>query len=295
MSYLFHPITIEAIRTCISSNDRGEIFRQFEKNGFTEPCYGKSESSDYAAFYLDLIDWGSAEQSRRAIQAIQALLYYVSPEKNNGQISDAWIKLAEKFKRDGWTLYDDGMLEEDFLDLDAIIDYLDGISDVMAIRLAVGRIKRMSGEPYLQIGAARELVEMTSKIILKEIINGRYVSDLEEKFPKAFGKQPGFEDLIKAVHYSLGLGQKKLIVGATCDEELDRQKKFNQIHDCLCKIAVGLNWMRNKGCGSGHGHVNVAKGVYERHGRLAVNAATVWCLFIADTFIDFTIMVGAKP
>jgi hypothetical protein len=111
-------------------------------------------------------------------------------------------------------------------------------------------------------------MESTAKVALLE--TGR----AEESIPKAdFGK------LINEVSDALGLRPDK------ARDLPDSRQAIRQVLAGARQIAVGLAEFRNS-FGTGHGPARTRTGLTQRHARLALNAATLWCELILDTLAD---------
>lgn len=142
------------------------------------------------------------------------------------------------------------------------------LRDPTAIKEHLDRLQRSAyDDPALAIGVAKELVESTAKIVLAE--RGLLVSN-KEKFPA----------LVSKAQRALDLHPSSAHAGP------DRTDAVKRILGSLVSVTEGLDELRNRGYGTGHGPAGKRVGLRPRHARLAVNTAVTWCNFMLDTLAD---------
>jgi hypothetical protein len=147
---------------------------------------------------------------------------------------------------------------------------LTGLTDPSGIRAELERIRRaLPDDPAGAIGAAKQLVEATAKVVLTE---RRLPVAVDAKVP----------ELVKAAQQALQLHPSSILPGP------DSSDAVKKILGGVSSIAVGVAELRNRGYGSGHGQASTPAGLSPRHAHLAVNAAITWCHLLLDTLADPT-------
>jgi hypothetical protein len=145
---------------------------------------------------------------------------------------------------------------------------LKNIGDASAIRQQLTRIQHaIIDDPALAIGSAKELIESTAKVILKE--RGLPVDDKAD-----------LPALVRDAQQALGLHPSAVTPGP------DGSDAVKKILGAVSSIAAGLAELRNRGYGTGHGQAQAPSGLGDRHAHLAVNAAFTWCQLMLDTLAD---------
>ncbi|WP_410596140.1 abortive infection family protein [Amycolatopsis sp. lyj-23] len=129
------------------------------------------------------------------------------------------------------------------------------------------RHRTLPEDPAGAIGAAKQLVEATAKVVLHE--RGLPVDD-----------NATVSDLVKAAQQALRLHPSAVQPGP------DGADALKKILGGASTIAIGLADLRNRGYGTGHGQAQAPAGLGARHARLAVSAATTWCQPLLDTLAD---------
>ncbi len=124
-----------------------------------------------------------------------------------------------------------------------------------------------SEDPAQAIGSAKELIESTAKVVLRE--RGHTLTGKEE-----------VPELVKATQESLLIHPTQAAGGP------DKAPPVRRILGAASTVATGVAELRNAGFGTGHGQESVRDGLRRRHARLAVNAAKLWCEFVLDTLAD---------
>lgn len=142
---------------------------------------------------------------------------------------------------------------------------LSALGDASAVREQLARLdSTVAADPRAAVSAAKDLVESTAKLVLRE-------RGIE------FGQSDKLPKLVAAAQRSLGLDPRAL-----ADE-----KALRSLLGSLIALTQGLAELRNDG-GTGHGRESVPMWVQPRHARLAATSATAWCDFILETLADPT-------
>lgn len=208
--------------------------------------------------YEDSVDWTRADQVARAIRVFESAILDTPDEY--------LIRLRRALAQDGWEIDDNRRIRR----VDSPLRELSGIKglkDPGGILDAFHRAELLIDQnPAGVVGASKELIEATAKTILSELGEAADskadIPDLVAKVQKRLGLHPaGLEGPSAAVAAS-----KKILGGAS-------------------QIALGVNELRNKGGGAGHGQ-HAAPRLSPRHARLALNAARTWCELVLDTYTD---------
>lgn len=209
--------------------------------------------------YLDGVDWTDPAQVKRALR-----VFAVTIDGADEQFTAGPLRLL---KRDGFTFDADGNPQGTRL-IALRPELLSDIRSADVIRDHLARIERaVADDPAQVIGSAKELVESTAKIILRE----RGV---------AFTKDDDVPQLVPRAQEALGVHPTSVSGG------VDSAQASKRILGGLTAIVVGIAELRNKGYGTGHGGAEVRTGLYPRHAHLAVSAARTWCEFMLDTLQD---------
>src|SRR5690606_31840420 len=121
-------------------------------------------------------------------------------------------------------------------------------------------------DPEATIGAAKELIEATTK----------YVLDLLEV---DYGSSPKVPELIRLAQTELGVHPERVA------PDRDGYDTIKVILGSLAQVAIRVNDLRRP-YGTGHGRPQRPSGLRARHARLAAGAAAVYCRFLLDTLQD---------
>lgn len=174
--------------------------------------------------------------------------------------------LRRELRRDGYVIGDSGEIRSVGRGLPERA--LASLQDASAIEDHLGRlVGAADSDPARAIGSAKELIESTAKVVLRE----RGV---------VFNDKADVPELVKAAQESLGLHAGQHVAGP------DGTPAVKRILGGLSSIALGVMELRNAGYGTGHGQVGRKVGLSSRHAHLAVNAATTWCRMMLDTLQD---------
>ena len=241
------------------------IRESFDDEGFVAGPEPEKESSvrrSAASSYLDVINWADQAAVRRALRVFEWLLRL--HERSTGpDFEHVRGRVRDALRRDGFHIDADGVIYSAHLGTGLREASLANLSDASAIRLGLARVAReVDTDPHSAVGAAKELIDSTAKVVLHE--RGLPVDD-GDKVPT----------LVKRASESLDLSPGP-----------DAADAVSRILGGLTNIAVGTAELRSRGYGRGHGPRAAPVGLSPRHARLAVGAATVWCQLLLDTLED---------
>ncbi|GII96346.1 abortive infection family protein [Sinosporangium siamense] len=223
----------------------------------------KGERRQLFQAYLQAVDWTDERHVTRALRVFERLLedHYL------GSNDVTYHRVRSELKRDGYQIdQDDGRITPVGVDLRP--GALANLTDASAIHDGLQRIRRAEqhDDPALVIGAAKELIESTAKLILHEL--GRTID-----------ARADIQELIRDAQKALLLWPAK----ASGPDGTDAVKK---VLGSAASIAVGVAELRNRGYGTGHGQVSARRGLRPRHAHLATNAAVTWCELVLETLAD---------
>lgn len=248
-----------------------EIRSMWESEGFTEPSpiepIGGERVSLYEA-YIRQVDWTSHAQVERALRVFQETLLEVWdswPEEFSATRDREFEKLTRKIEAAGLEVSEKWLIQPR-LGLQFSPEDLKGISDPGAIYVHLDRLSRAlrDSDPESVIGQAKELVETTAKLILRER-KVEYDAKLEMR------------PLLKKAQRSVGVWDGNTNLGP------DKIQAVRQILNGASSVALGLVELRNS-YGTGHGPGSLRPGLEQRHAELAVNAARLWCDMMLTTY-----------
>lgn len=263
MSELISRTTRGVFRDLMTGSTVGEIGAAFQDELFApnpDSTYQDTSSRrTLTQAYLEAIDWTDTEQVNRALRVFERLVHGFEPQSIG--------KFLHSLRRDGYNLDDEtGHIQP--IGPRFAPDSLRNITDASAIRQQLGRIQRaIVDDPALAVGSAKELIESTAKIVLREL---GITIDEKAKLPA----------LVREAQQALGLHGSSTIPGP------DGSDAVKKILGSVSGIAIGLSELRNRGYGTGHGPASAPAGLGPRHAHLAVNAAFTWCQLMLDTLAD---------
>ncbi|GLW10808.1 hypothetical protein Misp01_59360 [Microtetraspora sp. NBRC 13810] len=190
----------------------------------------------------------------RALRGIERLLedHYLSSKEI------IYYRARRELERDGYRINtDDGHITR--VGVGIRPGALANLTDATAIHDGLQRIRRAEqhDDPALVIGAAKELIESTAKLVLHEL--GRTIN------PRA-----DIQELIREA-------QKALLLQPNRAAGPDGTDAVKKILGSASAIAVGVAELRNRGYGTGRGPASARHGLRPRHAHLAANAAITWC------------------
>lgn len=262
----------EAVRDLMSGTTLREIDDLWQDELFPpvfedpEPVGGQRVT--HYQGYLDQVDWSDPRHVTRALRVFEASVSWMFKAENRAAQQERIQRLQRLFARDGNTLSDDGVLAGGAR-LPPHVGSLDTLTDPAVIHEHLERIGRavQSDDPAQAIGSAKELIESTAKLVLRE--RGEQISGREE-----------VPELVKRAQELLLVHPTQAAPGP------DGTPPVKRILGGASTVAIGVAELRNSGFGTGHGGEAVRAGLGPRHARLAVNAATTWCEFVLDTLAD---------
>jgi hypothetical protein len=214
--------------------------------------------------YAAGVDWTDVAQVERALRVFESHLRWLA--RQAWHTANSFDEVRELLDDDGFRL--DERCRIHWRRPPALEATLAGLTDPSGIRAELERIRRaLPNDPAGAIGAAKQLVEATAKVVLTE--RGLPVDD-NAKVP----------ELVKAAQQALHLHPSSTTTGP------DSSEAVKKILGGVSSIAIGVAELRNRGYGSGHGQASTPSGLSPRHAHLAVNAAIAWCHLLLDTLAD---------
>ena len=271
---LISPRTREAVRDHMSGTVVREIDEMWLDEGFPpadDPEPVGDEGVTRFQGYLNNVDWTDAAHVARAIRVFQAALNFMFA--SGGQWDANWDpsqeiqRLRRLFARDGYTLTDAGEITGG--PMSAIAPAV--LSNLTDPAVILGHISRIDAaieheDPAQAIGSAKELVESTAKLILKD----RGFS---------FTKDDDMTALVNRAMEALAIHPKSASTGP------DGGGAVKRILGSTISVTGGMTELRNS-YGTGHGPADTPSALGVRHARLAINSARLWCDFMIETLTD---------
>jgi hypothetical protein len=216
--------------------------------------------------YAAGVDWTDVAQVERSLRVFESQLRWLARQEWHRPSS--FDEVRELLDNDGFEL--DERCQIRWGRPPALEVTLAGLTDPSGIRAELERIRRaLPDDPAGAIGAAKQLVEATAKVVLTE-----------RSMPVAADAK--IPELVKAAQQALHLHPSSTTAGP------DGSEAVKKILGGVSSIAVGVAELRNRGYGSGHGQASTPAGLRSRHAHLAVNAAITWCHVLLDTLADPT-------
>jgi len=247
----------------MTSSTLGEIGAAFQDELFApNPDSTYEDSSSRRTLtqqYLESVDWTDINHVNRALRVFERLVQGFEPQYSS--------KFLNSLRRDGYAI------DEETGHITPIgprfaPKSLKNVTDASAIRQQLSRIQRaILDDPALAVGSAKELIESTAKVVLKE--RGLAVDEKAD-----------LPALVRDAQQALGLHPSTATPGP------DGSEAVKKILGSVSGIAIGLAELRNRGYGTGHGPARAPVGLGARHAHLAVNAAFTWCQLMLDTLAD---------
>lgn len=218
--------------------------------------------------FADHVDWSDAGQVDRVLRVFEHMLrfYHREPNFDDKVFDDVRERLAE----DGLRL--DERYKVQWARPRGLETSLNNLAEASGIRAELDRVRKaLPDDPGGAIGAAKQLIEATAKVVLTER-------------NEPFDEHSDVPELVKRSQRCLKLHPSSVAAGGSAVDGADALKK---ILGGVSAIALGIAEFRNKH-GSGHGQVRTPAGLGIRHAHLAVNAAITWCQLLLDTLSDPT-------
>lgn len=210
--------------------------------------------------YLDAVDWSDAGHVARALRVFEQTARGIEPQYTKDAFDylsfDGYrVEASGRIVGGPVAVFREGALAD--------LDHPD------AIRENLDRITRAieGDDPAQAIGSAKELIESTAKIVLREV---NQPIDPKDDLPQ----------LVLKAQKSLGVHPTSASAGP------DTSDAVKKILGGATTITAGIAELRNRGYGTGHGQAGPRVGLSARHAHLAVAGARLWCEFILDTLAD---------
>ncbi|MDQ1246644.1 MAG: hypothetical protein QG597_1012 [Actinomycetota bacterium] len=239
-----------------------DIHGMWQDEGFPPADPSPNENGERRSLYqgyLDAVDWSDLGQVARAVRVFELTAKGFEPQFQQSAY--------DLIRRDGFQVLDSGRIVGGPT---AVVreGALANLADPAAVREHLDRISRAieSDDPAQAIGSAKELIESTAKLVLREL--GRSADDARDLPKLAMEAQ-----LALKVHPS------------TAAPGPDGSDAVKRILGGVTTVATGVAELRNK-AGTGHGPGSPRAGLGVRHAHLAVGAARLWCEFMLDTLGD---------
>ena len=279
MTDLIDRRTRVAIRDLMNETVLREINEMWQDEGFSPPTeplepVGGQRVTLFQG-YLDQVDWTHPAHVDRALRVFEVALRFLTSPGSHADlawINDRRIRIRRLLARDSYELTDDGKISggPDRRSPPIITPVLlTGVSDPDVIHDHLERISAAvnSDDPAQVIGSAKELVESTAKMVLRQL--DLPVNDKDD-----------LPALVRQTQEALAIHPQSAVPGA------DAAEGIRKILGGTITVTNGIAELRNRGYGTGHGPGQVRRGLSPRHARLAINAARTWCEFVLDTLGD---------
>ncbi|MFF7249845.1 abortive infection family protein [Embleya sp. NPDC008237] len=223
--------------------------------------------------YATAVDWTDADHVARALRVFETLLRRVdrdSRRDGGGIPTDSLADLREAFARDGVRLDDDLRLHT--ARVAHLVVRTDMLTKPSGIQAELERVRRFGADyPDDAIGAAKQLIEATAKVVL-----------LERGLP--VDERLDLPALVKQAQHALHLHPTSAPPTAS-GAAPDNAESIKRILGALTSAAIGVAELRNR-YGTGHGRLTAPTGLGPRHARFAVGTAATWCELMLDTLVD---------
>jgi hypothetical protein len=177
-------------------------------------------------------------------------------------------RVRKLLARDSYTLTEDGKIIGGPVEVIAG-PLLSGLTGPEVIHEYLERISAAleRNDPAQVIGSAKELVESTAKVVLRQC--GLPVEEKDD-----------LPALVAQAQQALMVHPAEVSPGA------DGVTGIKKILGGAITITTGIAELRNRGYGTGHGPGQARTALSPRHARLTLNAARTWCEFMLDTLAD---------
>jgi hypothetical protein len=274
--------TREAVRDTMNGTTLRELDQMWQDELFhsatdPEPVGGQRVTRFQG--YLNQVDWTNSSQVTRALSVFEeAIKPLFSPPEGFTQGGEVTIpRLRKLFQRDGYLIDENGHIRRESQVVIAS-NFLANLTDASAIHEHLDRIASAveRDDPAQAIGSAKELIESTAKLVLRE--RDEPYSDADD-----------LPALVMKAQQSLSVHPSGRPPGP------DGSDAVKKILGAAMTVTSGVAELRNRGYGTGHGLATAPPWLRARHARLAVNAAKLWCEFMLDTLIDPSAPWRTKP
>lgn len=236
------------------------IADMFEDEGFLPTTPRRSVSGQRRQAveeYYASVDWTDSRHISRLLRVFEQALRQMSPDQYRDQ-AIAYLK------DDGFTVIDGRIVR----DVHAVLPEgsLSDLGDAEVIEQHLQRIgQSMDADPAQAIGAAKELIESTTKLVLRTL-------------DVAFDPKADVPVLVRQAQKALGL-HPDAIAG-----EREGAETIKRLMQNLSQVAVGVAELRNV-YGTGHGR-DRKPNLKPRHAHLAVGCAATFCRLLLETLQD---------
>lgn len=264
--------TREAIRDTMSSTVLREIDQMWQDELFPPPTediepVGGQRVTHFQA-YLNQVDWTDPGHVARARHVFEVALrpWFSPPEGYTCGVEVVIPRVQKLHGRDGYVLDEHGRITGRASVVIAD-DFLTNITDPIVVHEYLERISAAMerADPAQAIGSAKELVESTAKLVLRER-------------EQVYGDGEDLPALVKKAQEALAVHPAGRAPG------LDGAYAVRKILGAVSTVTNGVAELRNRGYGAGHGRPR--SGLRARHARLAINAPRLWYEFMLDTLSD---------
>jgi hypothetical protein len=276
MKDLISERTRAAVRDMMSVTVLREIDDMWQDERFApgpdpDPPVGGQRVTRFQA-YLDQVDWTDPRHVTRALRVFEIALRPHIEEPATPWVEKQLDRIRRLLANDGCTLSTDGKV---IIDEGKIVgrpvlnaSLLNALRDPAAIHEHLDRITAAldRDDPAQAIGSAKELIESTAKLVLRE--RGQNIDDKTE-----------LPQLIYRAQDALDIHPGSITDGP------DGSEAVKKILGGATTVANGIGDLRNK-YGTGHRPDARRAGLGARHARLALNATRLWCEFMLDTLAD---------
>lgn len=258
-----------AVRRHVTDLAKAAIREYWENEGFARvpdlPTLDTSVRRTIFDSYAAAVDWSDQRDVERALRVFETILRRI--RRDGADVPGAFDEVRDFLARDGYILDQDLRIRPRHA---ARLDvHLTALGDPSGLQAELERIRRSVAEhPDDAIGAAKQLIEATAKVVLKE--RGRPVDDRET-----------LADLVKRSQQALALHPRQ----SAPPTDPDAATAVRKILGGLSSVALGVTELRNR-YGTGHGRLTAPSGLSPRHARLAINAAATWCEVMLETLAD---------
>ncbi|WP_202876096.1 abortive infection family protein [Kribbella sp. VKM Ac-2566] len=264
-----------AIRELMSGTVLREIDTMWQDEGFAppdpiEPVGGERVTRFQE--YLNQVDWTDVGHVTRALRVFEVALAPLISPPSDWELTPRQVSQLERVRkllaRDNYTLTEDGRIIGGPIEIISP-PLLSGLTDPQVIHEHLDRITAAleRDDPAQVIGSAKELVESTAKVVLRQC--GVPVNEKDD-----------LPALVKQAQEALAVHPGGVSVGA------DGADGVKKILGGAITITTSIAELRNRGYGTGHGPGQARTGLSARHARLALHGARTWCEFMLDTLAD---------
>jgi hypothetical protein len=266
-----------AVRAMLTDLAKAAIAEYWENEHFTPapdftPGEGGVRKQTFDS-YAAAVDWTDADHVARALRVFETLLRRVERDGRrygDGIPAESLADLREAFARDGVRMDDE--LRFHTARVARLVVHTDTLTQPSGIHAELERVRRFGAEyPDDAIGAAKQLIEATAKVVLLEC--GLPVDERLD-----------LPALVKQAQHALHLHPSS-VPSTGSGAVPDNAESIKRILGALTSAAIGVAELRNR-YGTGHGRLAAPTGLGPRHARFAVNTAATWCELMLDTLVD---------